>query len=47
MINDYSYLHVRTIIQHIYDIYIVLVIPFFSLITDFRLLFYQFELNYM
>ena len=29
LINDYSYLHVRANIQHFYDIYIVLVIPFF------------------
>ena len=28
-INNYSYLHVRTYIQHIYYIYIILVIPFF------------------
>ena len=32
LMNDYSYLHVRANIQHIYDIYIVLVIPF--LIND-------------
>ena len=46
LIDDYSYLHVRANIQHICDIYIVLVVPFFN--NDrFLITFYQFELYYV